>query len=380
MAGDSLYLLPPFVFLVKSTTKGGIVTTQELKTLLVHGRQMNGLLHLSRKKVLRYSDADYLQLALFLSLENLAAEDGSRIMRLSTTDVPSGDAFLQQLKKASVDDVQQEFNHVFLKQFKRLFPQRHRPHVIAIIDVHEQETYTKHRRTSIDVRGGKHKNGTNFFFHFVTLQIICDKKIMTLTVRLHRREESLRDIVVAMVRQALRYVHIDVLLLDRGFRDVTLINDMEFLSVPILMPAFSDERTRQALAQLWTSPSRRWSFRNAKSEYADVTLLKVTLPDGNTMGFYTTLRGIWLNDMQYYLDLYAKRWNIETGYRVQQQFLPKTTCVKGAVRLFYFSYAVAMHNLWLCIRIIIGKTAKFTVAYMKYQLKCALQIFVIDHG
>lgn len=355
------------------------MTTQELKTLLVQGRQLNGQLHLSRKKALRYSEGAYLLLVLFLSLENLAAEDGSRIMNFSIC-VPSGDALLQQLKKLKVEEVEAQFDRLFLKQFKRLFRQRKRPHVIAIIDVHEQETYTKDKRTSLDVRGGKHKNGTNFFFHFVTMQIICGDKIMTLAVRLHRREESLCNIVIELIKYAQLHVSIDVLLLDRGFRDVALINDLEYLGIPMLMPAFRDERTRQALAQSWLSKSRRWSFRNAKCEYADVTLLKVTLPDGSNVGFYTTLRATWLHRVQYYLDLYAKRWNIETGYRVQKQFLPKTTCVKGVVRLFYFSYAVAMHNLWLCIKIIVWKTVKFTVAFMKYLLKQVLQQFIIDPG
>jgi hypothetical protein len=355
------------------------VTTQELKTLLVQGRQLNGQLHLQRKKTLQYSEAAYLLLVLFLSLENLAAEDGSRIMNFSAP-VPGSDALLQQLKKFEVKEIEAQFDRLFRKQFKRLFQQRKRPHVIAIIDVHEQETYTKHKRTSKDVRGGKHKNGTNFFFHFVTLQILCGAKIMTLVVRLHRREESLHDTVLAMVKHAQEYVCVDVLLLDRGFRDVVLMNDLEFLNVPILMPAFSDEKTRLALAQVWLSKSRRWSFRNAKSQYADVTLLKVTLPDGSNVGFYTTLRLTCLHTVQYYLDLYGKRWNIETGYRVQNQFLAKTTCVKGVVRLFYFSYAVALHNLWLCIRITVGKAMKFTVALMKHLLSKILLQFITDHG
>ena len=353
------------------------MTTSELKTLLAQGQHLNEQLHLRRKKTLRYPEAAYLLLVLFLSLENLAAEDGSRLLNLSTC-VPSGDALLQQLKKLRLDEVVAQLDQVYLRQFKRRFRQRKRPRIIAIIDVHEQETYTKHKRTSTDVRGGRHKNGTNYFFHFVTLQIMRGEQLLTLSVRLHRREESLRDLVVALVRHAQQHVRIEVLLLDRGFRDVTLLNELEFLNVPLLMPAFSDERTRRALAERFAS--RRWAFRNAKCEYADVTLLKITLPDGSHVGFYTTLRGTGRHPMQYYLDLYAKRWNIETGYRVQNQFLPKTTCVRGSVRLFYFSYAVAMHNLWLCLKATAERPVKFTVAFMKHLLRYALPWFTIDPG
>lgn len=355
------------------------MTTQEFKALLVQGKQLNGQLHLHRKKILQYGEAAYLLLVLFLSLENLAAEDGSRILNLSA-EVPSGDALLQQLKKLSLDDVEEQFDRLYRRQFKRLFQGRKRPRVIAIIDVHEQETYTKHKRTSQDVRGGKHKNGTNYFFHFATLQIIAGERVMTLAVRLHRRDESLRELVIELVKHAQQYVHIDVLLLDRGFRDARLVNDLEFLKIPLLMPSFSDERTRKALAETWLTKARRWSFAHKNKEHADVTLLKVTRSDGTSFGFYTTLRATWLHRVQHYVDLYAKRWNIETGYRVQQEFLPKTTCIKGPVHLFYFSYAIAIHNLWLCSRLIVGKTVKFTVAYLKYLLRQAFQRIILDHG
>jgi hypothetical protein len=238
--------------------------------------------------------------------------------------------------------------------------------------VHEQETYTKEKRTSPDVRGGKHKNGTNYFFHFATIQFLAKDRVVTMGVRLHRRGVSLRDVVAQLVAHLLRYAEIECLLLDRGFRDVTILNELEFLGVPVLMPAFSDERTRKALASMWWH-ARRWSFRNKHCEYADVTLLKAALPDGKAVGFYTTLRSAWWRRVAYFVKLYKRRWTIETGYRVQNEFLARTTCIKGAVRLFYFSYAVALHNLWLRLRIIIS-TMPLTVK----RLKCVLQRSLLD--
>jgi len=93
----------------------------------------------------------------------------------------------------------------------------------------------------------------------------------------------------------------------------------------------------------------------------------IRLNNGKEIGFYTTMRCTGLHRAQYYLNLYAKRWNIETGYRLQNQLLPKTTCVKGVVRYFYFCYAVSMHNLWFLIKTK-AKTSKFTVTNMKFLL------------
>jgi hypothetical protein len=342
------------------------VTTTDLDKLCGRATaSINRYLRLERSKSIQYTDEDYLELVTFLSVQNAAAEDGSSILN-QTRPVPGSDALMQQIKKLSVDDVETQFDRVFTKQFVQAFGTKRRPNGVAIIDVHEQETYTKEKRTSPDVRGGKHKNGTNFFFHFATIQFLAKNKVVTMGVRLHRRGESLRDVVAQLVAHLLQYADIECLLLDRGFRDVTILNELEYLGVAVLMPAFSDARTRTALATMWWH-ARRWSFRNAKCEYADVMLLKAALPDGKTVGFYTTLRGVWWRRVRYFVKLYKRRWTIETGYRVQNEFLARTTCIKGAVRLFYFSYAVALHNLWLRLRSIIS-TVRFTVN----RLKCLL--------
>lgn len=350
------------------------VMTSDLKNLLVRAMaSFNQFIWFERSKSVRYSNDDYVALVTFLSLKNAAAEDGSSILR-EVRDVPGSDALLQQVKKLGLVGVQSQFDALFVRQFKRAFGRKRRPRGVAIIDVHEQETYTKHKRTSPDVRGGKHKNGTNFFFHFATIQILAEGKVETLKVRLFRRGESLRDITVELVQCALQHAKVDLLLLDRGFRDVELLNDLEFGRIPILMPAFDDQRTRAALAKMrWHC--RRWWFRNAKCEYADVTLLKATLPDGSAVGFYTTKHGAWWRPSRYFVDVYKKRWTIETGYRVQNQFLAKTTSVVGAIRLFYFSYAVALHNLWLELRGTI-LTIRFTVTRMKTMITTIL--FEID--
>ncbi len=340
--------------------------TSNLKKLLERATiKINRFVRLERSKSVRYTDEDYLALVTFLSVMGAAAEDGSKILN-ETRLVPGSDALLQQLKKLGLDEVEAQFDALFLKQLKQIFGKKRRPRGVAIIDVHEQETYTKQKRSSPDIRGGKHKNGTDFFFDFATIQFFARGEVVTLKVRLHRRGEALRDVVEQLVRHVLRYAEIDLLLLDRGFRDVKLLNQLEYLGVPILMPAFSDERTRTALASMrWHR--RRWSFRNAKCEYADVTLLRAEFPDGKVVGFYTTMHGTWWRPPQYFLDAYKRRWTIETGYRVQNQFLARTTSIVGAVRLFYFSYAVALHNLWLHLRNTVS-TVRFTVARMKYAL------------
>jgi hypothetical protein len=346
------------------------VKISELKSLMVSAKnELNGMLALNRSKKIKYEQSQYFDLVTFLSLWNVAGEGGSEVMNV-LDDVPSGDALLQQLKKLNLQEVEKQFELVSEKQFRKMFGKKPwKKKAIAIIDVHEQETYSKERKTSKDIRGGKQKNGTNYFFKFATIQIVIKNKILTLKVNFQRRGMRQKDIVEQLVKYAQRFVKIKVLLLDRGFRDVDIINELEFLRVPLLMPCVKDKKVKKEFLKLLNSKKTiNYSLCNTRRQHADVRLVMIRLVNGKEIGFYTTIPLARWRSIQYFLDLYAKRWNIETGYRLQNQFLPRTTSIKGVVRYFYFCYAVAMHNLWLCLRSKIPKTTKLTILATKFIL------------
>jgi len=339
----------------------------ELRTLLISAKnELNSMLSLNRTKKVKYEEKQYFELVTFLSLWNAAGKNGSRVMNI-IDDIPSGAALMQQLQKLAINEVEEQFNTIFDKQFFNLIKKKRRK-AIVIIDVHEQETYSKDRKTSKHIRGGKHKNGTNYFFKFSTIQIVVKELVLTLAVKFYPRKKSLVQIVNELVKIAKKYVKIKTLLLDRGFRDTKILNDLEFLQIPMLMPCIKDKKTRKEFEKAKSKfHVVKYCWRNDEGEYADFKLMVMKLDNGKEIGFYTTLRFVLFRTMKYYLDLYAKRWNIETGYRLQNLFLPKTTCVKGVVRYFYFCYAVAMHNLWLCAKNSV-KGSHLTVLAVKFIL------------
>lgn len=338
----------------------------ELKTLLISAKNdLNSMLRLNRTKKIKYEESKYFELVTFLSLWNVAGENGSEVMNL-IDDIPCGDALMQQLQKLGINEIEQQFNSVFESQFAKLCKKKKK--AIAIIDIHEQETYSKEKRISEDIRGGKHKNGTNFFFKFASIQVIVGDKPITLAVKFLQRHDKLNLMVRELVEYTKKFVKIKVLLLDRGFRDVKIFNWLEYLQVPVLMPCIKDDKTREEFEKnVKEFHVVKYWWRNPCNEFADFKLMMIKLSNGKEIGFYTTIRFTFLHSANYYLELYKKRWNIETGYRLQKLLLPKTTCVKGVVRYFYFCYAVAMHNLWLGIRNTFKKI-KLTVNSMKFIL------------
>jgi hypothetical protein len=344
-----------------------------LKTLLISAKnEINTQLHLNKTKDIKFTEADYLEEISLLGLLNCCAEDGSNTMNI-LDDKPSGDTLLKQLKKLAFEEVEQQYHALFAKQFFKVLPKAKKGKkykAIVIIDNHEQETYSKYKRSSRGIRGGKHKNGTNFFFKYMTMQILVKDKLVNLAVKFYGREITQAKLTDQLIKLAKKYVKIDTVLLDRGFREVEILNDLEYRQAPVLMPMVKDKKGEHCFEELGRKNFKaiKYWLKNKKGEFADVKLLMMRLSNGNDIGFYTTLRNTWLHGANYYFALYKKRWKIETGYRLQNMFLAKTTSINKVIRFFYFCYAVAMHNLWLTLRMTKKVGQGFTVLRMKFIL------------
>jgi len=227
-----------------------------------------------------------------------------------------------------------------------------KPKVIVAMDLTDKPTYSKKKKENENIVGGKPKASTFYFFRFATIQIADKKNPITLYAMHCNKETSNEQIVEKLVLQARKLVRIKCLLIDRGFYDTKVFNKLEQLGVKYLMPCRSDERTNKMFDEHLKSDYEVEPYfcSNVKKEYADFNLIMIRLEDGKEIGYVTNMHFIKLHRAKYYIELYKRRWNIETGYRLQNMFLAKTCSIHPSVRLFYFCYAVALHNLWVMIK------------------------------
>jgi IS4 transposase len=84
-------------------------------------------------------------------------------------------------------------------------------------------------------------------------------------------------------------------------------------------------------------------------------------------------------DIKNIAELYRKRWGIETGYRVKNDFLPITTTQRYTIRMLYFMVSVILYNFWLLCNLIDCRehgielgTQKTTTRIMKLYIKMYL--------
>ena len=327
--------------------------TNQLKKLAILAKQnINSRLSLPRTKSIRYEDKHYLALVLLISLFCAFAEGGGTVANWFG-DLPKGDSLLDQLQKLKEEDVIEQFKKLFEWQFKDIFKFRIiRPKVILAIDTTDKPTYSKKKKENNNIVGGKRKASTNYFFRFATIQIADRKNPLTLYA-MHCSKDTTNEMVVeTLITQARKLVRIKCVLLDRGFYDTKVFNKLEQLNVKFLMPSKSDDKTDKMFEQYLESDYevKPYYCQNKKKEYADFKLIMIRLTNREEIGFVTNMNFIKLHRAEYYISLYKKRWNIETGYRLQNMFLPKTCSINPAIRLFYFSYSVGLHNLWVMIK------------------------------
>ena len=340
----------------------------QLKKLVVLAKSnINSRLELKRTKSIKYEDKHYLALLLLISLFCVFAEGGGNLVNYFG-DMPKGDTLLDQLEKLEPEEIKNQFRRLFEQQFKNIFKfTRRKPKVILSIDATDKPTYSKQKKKNKNIVGGKKKASTHYFFRFATIQIADRKNPLTLYAMHCTKKTTNEEIVEELITQARRLVRIKCILIDRGFYSTDVFNKLEELGVKYLMPCKSDDRTNKMFEEHLKSDYEVQPYfcQNKKKEYADFRLIMVKLRNGKEMGYVTNMHFIKLHKAKYYIELYKKRWNIETGYRMQNMFLAKTCSLNPSVRLFYFCYAVALHNLWVVIKRNV-QTKEFTVPMLMF--------------
>lgn len=168
--------------------------------------------------------------------------------------------------------------------------------------------------------------------------------------------DSKADVVSSLLDRAQQYVDLDEVLLDRGFYsdDVyAAIHDRELLyTTPV--PKYEDDY--EAIKQI---ESKEGADAAVKHEVplavddevhhtAEFLYVPATADDaaGNYAVFVTNRDRVEPKEIQHVTNSYSRRWDIENQYKALKSFLPKTSSKDYRVRLFSFTFAALLYNLW----------------------------------
>jgi IS4 transposase len=137
--------------------------------------------------------------------------------------------------------------------------------------------------------------------------------------------------------------------MDRGFFSGAVVNTMGDNDWKFIMPATRTSKIRTIIEEADGEKIQEYQLNG--SEKAKFNLVLRESNGGELKTFATNFGKLEIPTHDLF-DLCGRRWNIETGYRVQKnKFLPKTTSKNYNVRLFLFLFLELLLNYWMLVNV-----------------------------
>lgn len=296
-----------------------------------------------------FSKKDHLKLLIFASLFSAFAEGASKSLRKT----PSADTLLKYIKSQTREKLLEAFESQLRENVSRLRRQRKlwKPVRVAI-DWTNEMFYGDHEKTPM-INGTKQKNGSSYAFQFLTVCILADgERLVVGVLPLESRNELPEHTLRALEKVRELGVKIRNVTIDAGFFSVEMISYLqkEFerskLKYIIRMPI----NRKAKRMRLWGG--RRFMYRmEDKSQISSLTPQYVSFEVVVSYDRQKDFTYLFATNLQYksetILQMYRDRWGQETGYRMYDEFLIRTTSRNYVVRLFYFLFACLMYNTWV---------------------------------
>ena len=221
-------------------------------------------------------------------------------------------------------------------------------------DTHEIPYYGD--KTDNYVCGGKHKDGTNNFFKFLTCSIVVAGHRFIIDVVPIHQLNSLENLLDKSLTKVKSKIKIDMAYFDRGFDKSKIINVIKKHNIKYVMP-----KIKSYTVKAWFDKSSGIESRVIKDfqigkgdNKAIVNLVLVDDENGVKRAFICNFDIAPCLAYRLY-KMYSKRWGIETSYRnLDHDFKPRTTTKNYNIRLFYFLFSCCLYNLWVLVNICVS--------------------------
>lgn len=298
---------------------------------------------------------------IYASVGKKSAESTARDLKLMAPDaqVPSADRTLTRIKalemkqmlKAADKAIQEICNK--LKQANLLGKR-----VNIAIDLHDDPYYGNINNPY--VLGSKRQRGTNYAHRYATVKVVNGEERITLGVLPVNIGDEKPELLKELVNRAKKYVQIRLILLDRGFFNIECIRALKQLRQRFIMPAVKNKRIKKTMEAHNLRLPAAVAYTMGKSnntESFNLCMMKSKKVKGKkreTYGFATNMpvsefKEEAAEQVKQIAETYRQRWDIETGYRVGNEFLATTTSRSTIIRLLYFLMCVLLYNIWALV-------------------------------
>jgi len=303
-----------------------------------------------------YTKEDLLNLLLHMAITNDFAENGSRTFgRLSS------DTLLYHLRKLRVEEVIESFDRIIDWTYniaRRVIPEFFDMKLDVAIDVTDWLYYGEWDDYVI---GTQPKRGTHKAYKFMTICIVENGIRFTLKALPLKTMSERYRVFEELLRFALERIKINRIYLDRGFYDLEYIRILRRLGLNFIIQAQKSIGIRKVIDEnkdkkviIVKDYEIVRKRKPVGRERVNLFIVPHRVNKDDVSCFVTNLDVDCESKALEYAELFRKRWGIETSFRVEGDFRPRTTSRNISVRVFYFLFSVAMYNLWILLNLCVG--------------------------
>ena len=214
-----------------------------------------------------------------------------------------------------------------------------------------------------EVCRSKAKGGTTHFFTYATAYAVVRGRRYTLAMCRVRAQQRMDHVLRTWLARLITLgIRIKLLLLDRGFYSVRVIQDLLACALPFIMPAVKRGKPSTTAGgptstyALAAKKHSHWTTYTLKSAQDGQVAFDLAVVCHNTRGqrgrhqrealLYATW-GVTHRPLSWIRATYRGRFGIESSYRQAHQARIRTSSRKPALRLLFLGVALVVRNIWV---------------------------------
>lgn len=279
--------------------------------------------------------------------------------------IPSADTIFNYIKDNNIEDILSAFRKMNWEIFK-MMKLENTVHDIAI-DFHDIPYYGD--RNTPGMRGIKPKNGSSWGKSFCTLDIIGNSHLTLDVIDVNGLNKNYSLFIESLFERLEKMsVKTGTVYLDKEFFNKAVISKLDKLEVDFVIAAKSNQVINRELE----NHKKEWGNTSTIFEYqfkqGGPSFNIVAIYDDKKKGyilFATNKEAESIEKFEKTIpEEYRKRWNIETGYRVKNDFKIRTCTKSPVARTLFFIIQCIMYNVLNMLKSVMEITA--------YELKSSI--------
>jgi hypothetical protein len=296
-----------------------------------------------------YDDIELLELLVFAGMENICSNEAYDILaEKADKDLPTSQNVLKHIREMDRQEIQEMYEEAGQRILELAEEEgRMDTEVDVAIDITVIPYYGD--KNDEMVAETQPKDGTTHCYKFATLKVVTGNEQYAIKSKPVNKFANTEDLVEDLIQYAEQHIDIRRVYMDRGFFSGKVVNTMDENDWKFIMPATRTSGIKNRLEEADGETIQEYELNG--SEKANFNLALREGKDGELKAFATNCGRLEILTHNLF-DLYGRRWDIETGYRVQKnKFLPKTTSKNYNVRLFLFLFSELLYNCWMLINV-----------------------------